>query len=994
MSDVSLLRTIFKSRTDVFAIRWQKGTKSGYTPAYQFDPYLLRQHKIGGGTMQNFAAKTYLSLTEEQLKKHVDGQQFIGIYPLLSDNTSWWIAADFDENDWIESAGRFIDACRKFHIPAYLERSRSGNGGHVWIFFSQPYPAVRSRKIFIWLLESSGAFSVFDKSASFDRLFPNQDYLSGKGLGNLIALPLHGPSVQAGNCCFIDPKTLIPFADQWAFLASIQHTEVSLLDAIFEEALSITTTVPTEKADLSKLTIRLDNMVHLSRNNLPLPLVNYLKDTFTFANSAFYVKEKSGRRTWNTDRFFKLIDEEKSELRVPRGGIGGILRFCSQQGISLDFRDERRKLPTVNFDFSASLLAHQEVALQAVRQKDFGVIVAPPGSGKTIIALKIIAEKQQPALVLVHRKQLLDQWVERIETFLGIPKHEIGVIGKGKMKPGKKVTVATIQSLPKAFEKPEFATSFGLIVVDECHHIPAETFREAIAKLHTRYLYGLTATPFRKHSDGRLIFLFLGDVLSEVKPEETSLHRRAKIMIRSTSFEVPFNPKTDPFEVLSKILIHDSNRNKIILQDIEKELRSGRKAIIITERKEHIDALHLYLKPQFEVITLSGDDSENARATKWKTLHSGNYQALITTGQFFGEGVDLKNATCMFLVYPFSFKGKLIQYIGRVQRGEISPIIYDYHDQKTDYLHRMFLKRNAYYRTINRQQTLFDEPDPDKEIQETVELVHIREKVKIPLDQFEFQYGAVFFLWTTKHLESPVLLEIENDYLRPEFVVLTPYLSKSLQSKWAEVDISLDIEHGQVVAISATSSEIDHINREIIETVRFQFAEKYLLGQKQFKPKQQGLLDIDQVQENDKKQGNLYTSGEDLLSDVLTRKEYKHSQHLRFLADQHQSAILKLRFVLSPFAFVFLLKGETHYHVVLETLDTEEATYIWHVTQDKSLLKSTLDRINADLQYIRTHGRQHFLASAPPSFTRIQHDYSDMRKGFVVWRDGLEEWLN
>lgn len=644
MSDVSLLRTIFKSRTDVFAIRWQKGTKSGYTPAYEFDPYLLRQHKIGGGTMQNFAAKTYLSLTEEQLKKHVDGQQFIGIYPLLSDNTSWWIAADFDENDWIESAGRFIDACRKFHIPAYLERSRSGNGGHVWIFFSQPYPAVRSRKIFIWLLESSGAFSVFDKSASFDRLFPNQDYLSGKGLGNLIALPLHGPSVQAGNCCFIDPKTLIPFADQWAFLASIQHAEVSLLDAIFEKTLSNTTAVPTEKSDLSKLTIRLDNMVHLSRNNLPLPLVNYLKDTFTFANSAFYVKEKSGRSTWNTDRFFKLIDEEKSELRVPR--------------------------------------------------------------------------------------------------------------------------------------------------------------------------------------------------------------------------------------------------------------------------------------------------------------------------------------------------------------GEISPIIYDYHDQKIDYLHRMFLKRNAYYRTINRQQTLFDEPDPDKEIQETVELVHIREKVKIPLDQFEFQYGAVSFLWTTKHLESPVLLEIENDYLRPEFVVLTPYLSKLLQSKWAEVDISLDVEHGQVVAIFATSPEIDRINREIIETVRFQFAEKYLLGQKQFKPKQQGLLDIDQVQENDKKQGNLYTSGEDLLSDVLTRKEYKHSQHLRFLANQHQGSILKLRFVLSPFAFVFLLKGETNYHVVLETLDTEEATYIWHVAQDKSLLKSALDRINADLQYIRTHGRQHFLASAPPSFTRIQHDYSDMRKGFIAWRDGLEEWLS
>lgn len=186
---VHLFQAYFCGREDVFAIRWEKAGKSGYIPAYHYDPYHYAKHKISGGTFQNYPYKTYLPFNNAEIEKHIKGIQQIGVYPLLIDNTSRFLVADFDKQNWKKEAVAFMNACEQKGIPAYLERSRSGNGGHVWIFFESPYPAIRSRKIFISILEQSGVFSMFDKSSSFDRLFPNQDFLSGKGLGNLIALP-------------------------------------------------------------------------------------------------------------------------------------------------------------------------------------------------------------------------------------------------------------------------------------------------------------------------------------------------------------------------------------------------------------------------------------------------------------------------------------------------------------------------------------------------------------------------------------------------------------------------------------------------------------------------------------------------------------------------------------------------------------------------------------------------------------------------------------
>ena len=999
---IQLFKSFFRGREDVFAVRWENGKKSGYMPAYTYDPYLYRTHKMRGGTFQNYPDKRYLPLSDKEIEKHLKGEQLVGIYPLLKENTSWFIAADFDDDNWLEECKTFLKVCIENEIPAYLERSRSGHGGHIWIFFEQPYPSIRSRKIILSLLQKSGVFSVFDKSSSFDRLFPNQDFHSGKGLGNLIALPLYKKTLEEGNSCFLDLNTFQPIQNQFDFLKNIQRITIKKLDELYQSILTLTdsasgnliTTNSTHTELLSdKLTITLNNVVKINRNGLSTLLINFLKDELNFANTEYFIKKKVGKNTFDTERYFQFVEETENEVIVPRGFLGKLIRFCNENNILYIFNDMRKKLKNIDFQFNAKLREHQQSAIEIASKKDFGVIVAPPGSGKTIVGLKIISDRSQPALIIVHRKQLVEQWIERIETFLGIPKHEIGRIGQGKSKIGNKITIATIQSLSKELNKPEsdsFTNSFGTVLVDECHHIPAKTYRDTIAKLPTYYLYGLTATPFRKYNVGKIIFFHLGEIIVEIKPTEISSYKQAKIIIRNTGLDIPFNSKTDQFETLSKILVHDSGRNKLILEDIFVELKLGKKVVIITERKEHIDTLNQYLKQSYETITLSGDDSESNRNLKWKTLKESNYQVLITTGQYFGEGSDLQNANSLFLVYPFAFEGKLIQYIGRVQRSEVTPTIYDYRDIKIDYLNKLFLKRNIYYRKIEKQASLFDEPIEEATIHKNNRKIEL--KIKVSIEELDFRYGSVVFKYTIPEIPEPIEFEIENLQIRPEFEVLKPYFAKTLQTKLVSFDIYAEFENGEIISQQATSTDLQKINQEVIEGVRFKFITNSFLG---MKPQtDNNLMTVDELLKNENRIPCLYNDGQNLLDDLLSQKSFRHSKQLKYLANRHERTILKIRFVLSPFSFVFLLSGENQFHIVLETLDTEEATYLWHIEKYKAQLKSQLKVIDEHLSIIRNKGRQAFLDIKPENFSRILHDYSDSQKGFVIWKDMLEERIN
>jgi hypothetical protein len=418
------------------------------------------------------------------------------------------------------------------------------------------------------------------------------------------------------------------------------------------------------------------------------------------------------------------------------------------------------------------------------------------------------------------------------------------------------------------------------------------------------------------------------------------------------------------------------------------ELNARKKVVVISERKDHIDALNQYLKQFYETVALSGEDCEQSRNLKWRLLKDGNFQVLITTGQYFGEGTDLSNISTVFLVYPFSFEGKLIQYIGRVQRSEIAPTIYDYRDHKVPYLEMLFQKRNLFYRKLYRDGTLFEQQniaDESKHVS-TAELI-----VKIPIENLIFGFGVVAFKHFLAQLNAEVEFEVENKEMRPEFEVLKPYFAKYLKTKNVKVNLVCKIEQSKLKSYVAFSSDLDKINRELVEAVRFRFVKKNIVG-KLPDASSNGLLDVDELQDiavGDK----LFKSGEELLDEILRLRDSRHYHQLRYLADKHDRSVLKVRFVLLPFSFVFLLSGQAQYHIVWETLDTEEATYIWHVAKNKSLLKNLLKKVDKDLNLIRAKGRQAFVESRPENFSKILHDYTDQRRGLIIWKDQMESRL-
>lgn len=990
---IKLYQSLFRGREDIYAVHWTKGNKSGYMPARLYDPYFNRTYKKTTEFV-NSEPISYLKLNADQIYRHLDGRQLIGLYPLLLDNCSWLIAADFDKKSWLEDCRNFLKICSDYNIPAYLERSRSGNGGHIWVFFDNTYPAFKSRAIIIVLLEKSGVVSVFDKNSSFDRLFPGQDRLSGKSFGNLIALPFHKTAMDAGNSSFINPDTALPYPDQWQFLENIQRISTAQLDSMFFSLTSLKTEAATESGALN---ITLSNHIELRSMEISPALSNFLKEELNFFNADFMIRKNSGRSTFGIKRYFRFIEEANGRVIIPKGFARKLVTYCSQHNIPYQLNDQRKLMPPVGFSFHASLRDYQSPAIEAASKKSIGVIVAPPGSGKTLIGLKIIADKQQPALIVVHRKQLADQWAERIEAFLGITKQDIGRIGQGKTKIGKQITIAMVQSLGKELQKTDnnqLVKAFGIIIVDECHHIAAETFKNPISLFHPYYLYGLTATPFRKNADDRQIFIHLGEIISELKSSDLGTTIQPQIIVRNTALDVPYNPKSDRFETLSNILVHDSNRNKQIFQDLAFQLSTGKRIVILTERKEHIETLLQHLKQSYETVTLSGDNSETSRNAKWKILNEGNYQILITTGQYFGEGSDLHNAQCLFLVYPFSFEGKLIQYIGRVQRSELTPVIYDYRDIKIDYLNSMFLKRNVYYKKLIRHRTLFDDvaedESPSSAEKSAILSDQIIEKtIKVAIESLDFLFGGVSFSEFIKEVGDNVRLNIENVNMRPEFDVLKSYFEKYLKSKSIEIEINIIMEEGVIVAKSAKSDDLKKLNREVVDNVRFQFVEKKLFKKLSPLGKNEKTL---QLHTGDANQ-TLYDSGEELLKDILSKGNYRHRMQLKYLSEKHEGKLLKLRFVLSPFSFVFLILGDEQSHLIMETLDTDEATYIWHIPKDKPALKSSLNDIDKDLYKIRSEGRAVFLETAPVNFRRVLHDYTDEVKGFVVWRDDLEQWL-
>jgi hypothetical protein len=397
-SHIDIYRSLFRGRKDVYAVRWEKDNRSGHMPAYKVDWDDYNRHKSLGGTFANYTKKEYHPFNDAALKEHFSGKATIGIYPLLSDNTSFFIAADFDEDNWQESILKLYKVCQKVELPAVIERSRSGNGRHLWLFFEENIPAFQSREIMFELLLQAEIVSKFEKEPSFDRLFPNQDTHSGKGIGNLIALPLQENSLICGNSCFLNPDTFEPVEDQWDFLKTITKTPKQKIDSLYlrlcGSSKEVFTSRYTNHQSTFELEILINSEIYLKRVQLNQKLIDFLRDNLNFLNSDYIVKKRLGETAYNIEKYFKLIEETPEGIIIPRGFALSLVKFCNSENIPIKIIDERCRQEEITVNSKIDLLPHQEEVLERTETKDFGVIVSPPGSGKTIIGPELIAQKK------------------------------------------------------------------------------------------------------------------------------------------------------------------------------------------------------------------------------------------------------------------------------------------------------------------------------------------------------------------------------------------------------------------------------------------------------------------------------------------------------------------------------------------------------------------------------------------------------------------------
>ncbi len=544
---VALFRNRFRGRSDVYPLRWESAKgKAGYSPACanEWRPGICRKPKVKCGRCDQ---RQLLPVTDEIIYRHLAGEHTIGIYPLLSDDRCWFLAVDFDDNHWQDDAKGFMQACRELDIPASLEISRSGNGAHVWIFFSEPVPAREARQLGAALISHTCNRTRQLSLASYDRLFPNQDTLPKGGFGNLIALPLQKNPRERGHSVFVDDN-LIPFSDQWAYLTSVcalsakdledailrasggRHPlDVSFAGDAEEKPWQRHSPLPDEIAGAlpKSLDVVLANHLFFAKADLPQPLSNRLIRLAAFQNPEFYKAQAMRLPVWSKPRIIGCAENFSKHIGLPRGCLDDALHLLEQNGVHAEFQDERVVGHKIRAKFTGTLRRDQKSAVREMLIQDTGVLCAPTAFGKTVTAAAIIARRKVSTLILVHRTELLRQWQERLTTFLELREGGLGVIGAGKKRPSGHIDIAVLQSLSRREDLASLLDDYGQVIVDECHHLSAFSFESILKEAKSRYVLGLTATPMRRDGHHPIIFMQCGPIRHSAAQPETAPTRMA-----------------------------------------------------------------------------------------------------------------------------------------------------------------------------------------------------------------------------------------------------------------------------------------------------------------------------------------------------------------------------------------------------------------------------------------------------------------------------------
>lgn len=724
---VTLFRRLFRGRMDVYPVRWEGKTsgKSGYAPACanEWRAGVCEKPRIKCG---DCGKRLLIPLSDAVIYDHLAGAHTVGVYPLLEDDTCYFLAVDFDEADWRDDARAFMQSCEELGVPAALEISRSGQGAHAWVFFASRVSARDSRRLGTAIISHTCTRTRQLKLESYDRLFPNQDTMPKGGFGNLIALPLQKWPRESGFSVFVDAD-LRPHPDQWAFLAAIRPMPahdieptilratggVHPLDVTFIDDEDLATPWKRESASPKKLsgamppslTVTLANLIYFEKAQLPQALANRLIRLAAFQNPEFYKAQAMRMSVWGKPRVIGNAENFPQHIVLPRGCLDAAMDLLRDNSIACDLHDERFGGEIIDVVFAGTLHLDQETAVSAMLHHDTGVLCAPTAFGKTVTAAALIARRGVNTLVLVHRTELLKQWQERLQVFLGVGKGVVGTIGGGKAKPTGKIDIAVMQSVSRQGEVNPLVEHYGQVIVDECHHVGAVSFDAILKRTKARFVLGLTATPIRRDGQQPIIFMQCGPIrYTAAKPAGAPHDLEVLPRTRFSRIDLPHEAG---IQDVFRHLADDQARTEAIATEVRDAFQQGRKVLVLTERTEHLDAIRIALEKQIpELFMLHGRMSKKQRAaliTALDALPPDAPRVLLATGKLVGEGFDHPPLDTLVLAMPVSWKGTLQQYAGRLHREHACKTdvrIIDFVDTGHPALLRMWEKRQSGYRAM------------------------------------------------------------------------------------------------------------------------------------------------------------------------------------------------------------------------------------------------------------------------------------------------------
>lgn len=761
---VNLFRSLFQGRKDVFARRWFSPTtgKSGYQPVCgrEWNREFCDKKKYKCAECPN---REFQPLGYDDIYHHLEGKDpkerdVVGVYAILPDNTCRFLCCDFDDKScahgYQDDVRAYVSVCRDWNIPAYVERSRSGNGAHVWIIFSEPIPARQARRLGNAILTEAMEREGCMLFKSYDRFFPNQDFMPVGGFGNLVALPLQGKARKNGNSVFVN-KDFEPFADQWSYLQNMEKMSVAEVERLVSrydkgplgELSKSSESTPWErpqprpmtKADFPKaITITRSTGIYIPTENLSAKAINHLKRIAAFKNPEFYAKLGMRLPVYNLPRIISCSEITDDYLILPRGCEEAVVDFFKSNNVDVRIEDKANSGLAIKVEFNGSLYEEQQRAIEALEIHQCGTLYATTAFGKTVTAAALIARKKVNTLILVHTKALLDQWRERLEEYLSTdfqperqPKgrgrrkkfQQFGALSSTENTLNGKIDIALLQSCMNDNEVKTFVRDYGMVIVDECHHAPAVNFERVLREVDARYVYGLTATPIRKDGHQPIIFMQCGEIryTADSKSQQSQQSFRRLLIPRFTSHR---NLKADGGNYAQVIdeLIENESRNKQILDDIASNLAEGRTPIILTARTAHVDLLAEECRKICpNVIRLVGNDSAKAKREVMEQLSLVPVDAplvVVATGKYVGEGFDLPRLDTLMLTLPISWKGLIAQYTGRLHRNypdKTETRIYDYIDLRVPICDSMYRKRLHGYKAVGysiaiANEGLFAEP--------------------------------------------------------------------------------------------------------------------------------------------------------------------------------------------------------------------------------------------------------------------------------------------